>query len=56
MRYYLDNLIVVSLSQEEHLEHLHHLFEVLRDVCLTIKKCIFARNEINCLGYTIFRD
>ena len=40
---YFDDILLYSKSYDEHLEHLHAVFNVLRDACLfgNLKKCTF---------------
>lgn len=53
---YVDDLLVFSMNVEEHLQHLKAVFEKLRGADLTVKlrKCKFARAEVNFLGHIIF--
>jgi hypothetical protein len=41
---YLDDVIIASRSEEEHIQHLRILFRWLSDTCLVIKsgKCVFG--------------
>ena len=52
---YLDNLIVFSWTAEEHLHHLHVVFDCLRDYNLKLKpsKCSLFREEINYLAHKV---
>ena len=52
---YLDDIIVTSHSDEEHLQHLCTLFQVLQRAGLSIElgKCVFGRPELDFLGHTI---
>lgn len=52
---YLDDLIIISSSFEEHLQILQWVKEMLRDAKLTInlKKCQFFRNSLNYLGFVV---
>jgi hypothetical protein len=49
---YLDDKLVFSNSETEHLRHLEKVFARLREMKLFIKrsKCSFGRNEINFVG------
>lgn len=52
---YVDDIIVFSKSEEEHLKHLEQTLELLNNHCLTInaKKCRFFQTSTSFLGYTI---
>ena len=52
---YLDNVIVYSRTEEEHLTRLRAMFERFRESGLKLKpsKCNFFRTEINYLGHTM---
>ena len=52
---YVDDLLIFSKTEDEHLEHLTILFERLNEHGLTInlKKCKFGRKEIKFLGHII---
>ena len=52
---YLDDLLVVSKSIEEHVEHLGKVFQRLEEANLKLKpqKCKFAQEKIEYLGHTL---
>ena len=52
---YLDDLLVVSRSFEEHVEHLGKVFQKLEEANLKLKpqKCKFAQEKIEYLGHTL---
>ena len=52
---YLDNVIVYSRTEEEHLTRLRAMFKRFRESGLKLKpsKCNFFCTEINYLGYTV---
>ena len=52
---YLDDIVVYSRTQEEHIEHLREVFKVLRENKLYIKKekCSFAMSEVLFLRHKI---
>ena len=55
---YLDDVIIFSKMEEEHLQHLHVVFDHFREHKLRLKptKCKFFQNEINCLAHHISRE
>ncbi|GJR43519.1 putative nucleotidyltransferase, ribonuclease H [Tanacetum coccineum] len=52
---YLDDIVVYSHTLEEHVLHLKHVFQVLRDKELYVKleKCSFTQDEVEFLGHKI---
>ena len=52
---YLDDIIIFSKTQEEHLQHLEEIFERLRKARLKVKlqKCSFFKKHIQYLGHLI---
>ena len=52
---YLDDILVASRSEQEHLEHLRILFDRLQEHGLVIKqeKCLFGLGEITFLGHAV---
>ena len=58
IRCYLDDLLVVSDSHEEHMQHLRQLFEVIRQARLSINldKCVFGKDRLIYLGFLINKD
>ena len=52
---YLDNIIIFSQDELQHLEHLEIVFSCLREAGLKMKcsKCDFFKSEINYLGHLI---
>ena len=55
---YLDNIIIFSNSEEEHLLHLEEIFCQLRKAGLKMKrsKCDFFKSQIHYLGHLISED
>ena len=55
---YLDDMIVFSKTEEEHLQHLHVVFECFWEHILKLKpsKCEFVLNEINYLAYHVSKE
>ena len=55
---YIDDLIVFSRNDEEHLQHLEKIFERLRAHGLQLKrsKCFFLQREIKVLGWMVNED
>ena len=45
---YLDDILVMGTTFEEHLSNLRHVFDRLRDagLCLKPSKCYLARKEV----------
>ena len=52
---YLDDIIIFSKTEEEHLQHLEEIFECLRNAGLKLKlqKCSFFKKHIEYLGHLI---
>src|SRR4051812_6067617 len=52
---YLDDILIYSQNEKEHLEHIEAVLKVLRDNQLYAKvsKCEFFKTEINYLGHVI---
>lgn len=55
---FFDDILICSLSLEEHLEHLQVVLELLRSHRLFAKrsKCDFAQSQIEYLGHIINGD
>ena len=55
---YLDDIIIFSKNEVEHLKHLEEVFCQLRQAGLKMKcsKCVFLKSEINYLGHLISAD
>jgi len=54
-RAYIDDIVIFSQSQEEHLEHLGRVFQCLSNANLRVKlsKCQFGRLQVHYLGHVI---
>ena len=52
---FFDDILVFSRSQEEHMSHLHTMFELLRENYLYAnpKKCQFFQSQIEYLGHIV---
>jgi len=52
---YLDDIIIASRDEEEHLEHLREVFSRLREAGLVInaEKCVFAATAVEFLGHKV---
>ena len=52
---YIDDVLVASKNEEEHIKHLEELFVRLQEHGLKINpaKCKFGKEELNFLGYTV---
>ena len=55
---YLDDMIIISKMEEEHLHHLCIVFEHFREHNLKLKqmKCEFFKNHTNYLAHHVFKD
>ena len=55
---YLDDIIIYSLSEQQHLEHLEEIFIRLKaaGLKLKLKKCCFFKKHIQYLGHLISAD
>ena len=55
---YLDDVLVLGRSLEEHLHNLKDVFDAIRDAGLKLNsnKCVFARPSVKYLGYIISAD
>ena len=55
---YMDDLLVFSESEEEHLKHLEIIFEKFRkaDLKLKLSKCQFWKKEIEYLGHLVSQE
>ncbi|GFX16203.1 retrovirus-related Pol polyprotein from transposon 297 [Trichonephila clavipes] len=55
---YMDDVIITSLSFNEHIDHLNQVFTLLRDAGLTLNKdkCHFARDKLKYLGLIISKE
>jgi len=52
---YLDDIIIASQTDEQHLQHLRQVFSRLRDAGLVInrEKCVFAAASVDFLGHRV---
>ena len=55
---YLDNIIIFSRTEEEHLEHLEKIFRKLREYGLKMKraKCDFFKKHLQYLGHLVSEE
>lgn len=55
---YLDDIVIVSKTFEDHLRILEEVFRRLREAKLTIsiEKCQFCRSELKYLGYVVDKN
>ena len=55
---YLDDIIVFSKNDDEHIEHLRRTFEICRryGISLNPKKSFFALDQGKLLGFIVFKD
>jgi hypothetical protein len=52
---YFDDILIYSKSMDEHMDHLHAVFNALRDARLfgNLEKCIFCTDRVSFLGYVV---
>ena len=55
---YLDNIVIFSRTEEEHLEHLEKIFQKLREYGLKMKreKCDFFKKHLQYLGHLVSEE
>lgn len=55
---YLDDILVFSKNEEDHAQHLHKVFEILRQHQLYAKlsKCAFGQSSLPFLGHIVGKD
>ena len=55
---YMDDIVIFSTIFKEHLENLEQIFQRLRSsgICLKLSKCVFAREKVNFLGFSLSRE
>ena len=52
---YMDDIVVFSKTEQEHIEHVRRVFQLINQANLRMKieKCDFAQAEIELLGFTV---
>jgi hypothetical protein len=52
---YFDDILIYTTSHDEHLDHLHAVFDALRAACLytNLEQCIFCTDRVAFLGYVV---
>jgi hypothetical protein len=52
---YFDDILIYSTSIDEHIDHLHVVFNALRDAHLfgNLEKCTFCTDRVSFLGYIV---
>jgi hypothetical protein len=52
---YFDDILIYSKSLDEHIEHLHAVFSVIREARLfaNLEKCTFCTDRVAFLGYVV---
>jgi hypothetical protein len=55
---YLDDILIFSMSKEEHLEHVNKVLQRLKEEALLInlKKCMFLQKELVYLGFVVSKE
>ena len=55
MIFYLDDIMIFSKTKEEHLEHIRHILQRLKEekLLINLKKCSFMQEEIVYFGFAI---
>jgi hypothetical protein len=55
---YLDDILIHSKSEEEHVEHVRMVLQRLKDTGMTVRgsKCVFGKHEVRYLGHIYSRD
>lgn len=55
---YFDDILVYSCSLSDHMEHLHTIFETLRqhELFVNLPKCEFALDKVHFLGFIISKE
>ena len=55
---YLDDIMVFSQTEEEHLKHMRYVLErmQLEKLLINVKKCTFMKAELVYLGFVISRE
>ena len=54
---YLDDILIFSKILEDHMMHIHKVFEKLREekLLINLKKCSFLKKELIYLGFIVSR-
>ncbi|CAF4948326.1 unnamed protein product [Pieris macdunnoughi] len=52
---YIDDILVASQNETQHLDHLHQVFQRLQDygIMINASKCVFGESQVEFLGYIV---
>ena len=54
---YLDDILIFSKTLEEHLIHIHKVFEKSREeLLINLRKCSFVKKELVYLGFVVLGE
>ena len=58
VRFYLDDIVIFSNTEEQHVEHVRAVLSILRDnkIIISPKKCMFGVKSVEFLGHIIDAD
>lgn len=52
---YLDDVLILSKSVEDHIKHLYEVLQLLQDgdISIKLRKCSFFRKAVDCIGHAL---